>query len=127
MRRRITASGRADIAEVWERYADLDRWSDWAPQIRTVDAPERRLRPGLCGIVRGPLATAVPFHIDAVDEETPSWTWTVTMLGASVQMHHDLTATTKGTTAGLTLDGPPPIALGYGPVARVALTLLCRR
>ena len=126
MRRRVTVTGRADVATAWGRYLVPSRWPDWAPQIRAVDTTGDRLVPGLRGIVRGPIGVAVPFHVDAVDEAARTWRWTVTVAGVRVTMWHDLATTPVGTVAGLTLDGPPPIALGYGPMARVALRRLVR-
>jgi hypothetical protein len=30
-------TGKADPATAWQRYADLDAWTQWSPQIRRVD------------------------------------------------------------------------------------------
>ena len=30
-------TGKADPATAWHRYADLDAWTQWSPQIRRVD------------------------------------------------------------------------------------------
>jgi hypothetical protein len=126
MRRRITVTGPVDVATAWTRYAEIERWSDWAPQIRGVEASGERLVPGLTGRVRAPLGVTVPFVVDRVDEAAYRWQWTVSVLGVAVTMGHDLTATSGGTRAGLTIDAPAPFALTYGLPARVALRRLCR-
>jgi hypothetical protein len=33
----LHVTGDADPATAWERYADLDAWTQWSPQIRRVD------------------------------------------------------------------------------------------
>ena len=126
MRRRITVAGPVDVATAWTRYADVRRWKDWAPQIRGVEAAGERLVAGLTGRVRAPLGVRVPFVVDEVDETGHSWRWTVSVLGVSVTMVHDLTATSGGTRAGLTIDAPAPFALTYGLPARMVLRRLCR-
>lgn len=126
MRRRVTATGPADVRTAWERYVVPARWPGWAPQIRSVDIDENRLRPGLTGVVHGPLGVAVPFRIDAVDAAGHTWAWTVTVLGARVRMRHDLSAPESETLAGLTVDGPAPIVATYPLVARIALRRLLR-
>lgn len=126
MRRRITVSGPVDVATAWARYAELRRWSDWAPQVRDVEATGRRLTAGLTGRVRAPLGLAIPFVVDEVDEAAHRWRWTVSVLGLTMALAHDLTATPGGTRAGLTIEAPAPLALTYGLPARVALRRLCR-
>jgi len=127
MRRRIEVDGPVDVATAWSRYADLSVWPRWSPQIRAVDADGTHLVPGLHGLVRGPLGTAVPFRVDHVDEADLSWSWTVALAGLDIRMRHDLREHDGGTTSGLTMDAPPVVALTYGPPARVALRRLCRR
>lgn len=126
MRRRITVTGPVDVGTAWERYADLRRWADWAPQVRGVEAAGPRLVTGLSGRVRAPLGVPVPFVVDRVDEAARSWRWTVSVLGVAVTLTHDLTPTPAGTRAGLTIEAPAPFALAYGLPARAALRRLCR-
>lgn len=126
MRRRVTATGPLDLRTAWERYLFPSRWPGWAPQIRSVDVAEDRLRPGLTGVVHGPPGVAVRFRIDAVDTVANTWAWTVTVAGARVRMHHDLRARGDGTVAGLTVEGPAPIVLTYPLGAGIALRRLLR-
>jgi hypothetical protein len=46
----VRASGPAAAPNVWEAYADPQRWPEWAPHLQRVDAVGR-LRPGLKGQV----------------------------------------------------------------------------
>ncbi|WP_202865381.1 hypothetical protein [Ornithinimicrobium sufpigmenti] len=126
MRRRITVTGPVDLPTAWGRYVEIRRWTDWAPQVRGVEASGDRLAPGLTGRVRAPLGVRVPFTVDEVDEAAHSWQWTVSVLGVAMTLVHDLTATPAGTRAGLTIDAPAPFALTYGLPARLALRRLCR-
>ena len=148
--------GSAPVPVAWERYAEPARWSQWAPQIRGVEVAEDRIRSGLQGVVRGPLGVRVRFHVDEVDASSHSWRWTVVVWGIRLRMHHDLSAHDlpspelphgearlprnrhhderlreggqRGplTLAGLTVDGPALLVLGYAPVARLALSRLVR-
>lgn len=126
MRRRVSVTGPAHPDVAWGRYADLRQWPRWAPQIRGVRAPGRRLRAGLRGTVRAPFGLRVPFRVDEVDAAARTWSWTVTVLGMRVHMVHDLVPVRRGTRAGLTVQGPAVVALAYGLPARVALRSLCR-
>lgn len=126
MRRALSVTGPVDVETAWDRYLFPHRWPDWAPQIRSVDVDEERLRPGLTGVVHGPPGVAVRFRVDAVDPAIHTWAWTVTALGVNVRMRHDLTASADGTVAGLTVDGPALIALTYPPLAALALRRLLR-
>lgn len=124
--RRVTTTGPAAVDVAWARYADLRLWPRWAPQIRAVEAPRRRLRAGLRGVVHAPLGLRVPFVVEEVDDDARTWRWTVRVAGTAVSMTHDLTATPRGTRAGLTVHGPAIVALAYRLPARVALRRLCR-
>ena len=111
--RRVTTTGPAAVDVAWARYADLRLWPRWAPQIRAVEAPRRRLRAGLRGVVHAPLGLRVPFVVEEVDDDARTWRWTVRVAGTAVSMTHDLTATPRGTRAGLTVHGPAVVALAY--------------
>ncbi len=49
--RRVQVTGAARPVVAWERYADLDAWATWAPQIRGVEADGPRLATGRTGTV----------------------------------------------------------------------------
>ena len=96
----LRATGPLPADQAWERYADLDRWPRWAPQISgvAVSGPgPRRLRPGLEGTVRAAGFVHVPFEVLAVDEQARTW---------------------------LRTTGPALVVLPYSPVAFIALHAL---
>ncbi len=139
MRVRLTAAGPADPGLVWDRYDDLDRWAVWAPQIRRVDAPSRRLAPGLTGTVHPVLGPGVRFTVHEVDPVARVWSWQaglgpiVLHLAHGVEGHgveghgvkgHGVEGT--GARTWLEVRGPAPFVLAYAPLARYALARLVR-
>ena len=132
VRTSISAVGAASPAVCWERYADLDRWSAWAPQITGVDAPERRLRAGLRGRVRAAGLLRIPFEVIAVDEQARTWSWRVALGPVRLRRDHGVeaapepegepsTAAGPGTRTWLVTTGPAPVVAPYTPIALVAL------
>ena len=84
MRLSLRASGPAGAPTAWQRYADLDAWSAWSPQIDAVrtDGGARTLAAGLAGTVTGlPVAgrslLAVRFTVEDVDAPATTWSWSV--------------------------------------------------
>lgn len=126
MRGQVGGRGDASVETAWQRYADLDAWSDWSPQIRKVRSDRRQLAPGLRGAVVGPFGLAVPFEVLAVDSAARQWVWRVSMLGVKVQMTHALRVEGDRTVASLIADGPAVVVLPYLPIAAVALGRLTR-
>lgn len=128
MRIRVRASGLAPVETAWERYADLAAWPGWAGHIASVQADGDRLRDGLRGRVSGPLGVGVDFVVTAVDPAARTWSWAVRTGPVRLRLDHDLAERPGGgTTAGLVIDGPAPVVLGYAPVARIALRRLVAR
>lgn len=125
--RRVEVSGPAAPALAWERYADLDAWSGWAPQIRSVRADGRRLAVGRSGTVHVVGGLRVRFVVTAVDPARLTWSWIARLGPLALTLHHDLSVrtgrsgSTTGTVAGLTLEGPALLVAAYGPPARGAL------
>lgn len=127
MRLRITARGAAHPDLAWRRYADLGQWTEWAPHLRAVRCQDARLAPGVHGSVEGPAGVRVRFVVESVTDSARVWSWRVRVAGTWVRLGHDLApAPGGGTTAGLTLEGPAPLVLGYAPLARWALGRLVR-
>ena len=125
MRHSLEVCGPAAPALAWERYSDRALWSTWAPQIRHVTwEGGDRLAPGLAGVVHAIARVDVPFEVTAVDAAAHDWSWTVRVLGVTLRMRHTLEAHGGGARAGLVIEGPPPVVLGYAPVARIALRRL---
>lgn len=124
MQTSISAIGSARPATAWERYADLDRWPRWAPQITGVEAPARRLTPGLRGSVRVCGVVGVPFEVLAVDETARTWSWKVRIGPVRLHLEHGVDAEGLGSRSWLRIRGPAAVVLPYTPVAFVALHCL---
>lgn len=120
----LSASGAADPAEAWERYARPARWTEWAPQISRVEYSEARLRAGAIGRVHGPLGVFVDFEIDEVDEPRRRWSWTVRRGPLRLALEHSIFARPRGSRTSLRVDGPLPVVLAYAPIAQFALRRL---
>ena len=131
MRTSISAVGRVAPGVAWERYADLDRWREWAPQITGVDVagaedvPRRRLRPGLRGTVRALGVVRVPFEVLTVDEAARTWSWRVAIGPVRLHLDHGVEPVgpegRRGTRTWLVTTGPAPLVAPYTPLALVAL------
>lgn len=125
MRLSLHATGPVDPRIAWERYADLDQWPTWSPQLVRVDTVERRLRAGLEGHVVGPLGVRLAFTVTALVDR--SWSWDVRLpLGQVMHLDHDVRPHGSGTITGLRVDGPLPLVIGYSPLAQLALHQLVR-
>ncbi len=128
MRVTLSASGTADVATAWERYARPARWSTWSPQITGVSCADARIRPGSRGTVHGLFGLTVAFEVTAVDEPARRWSWRVRApLGIRLTLAHAVLAAPGGSRTTLELRGPAPVVLAYAPVASVALHRLVRR
>lgn len=126
MKLTVSAAGSADPDEVWDRYTRPSRWSQWSPQIRSVDYPGEVIAPGGAGTVHGPCGLPVGFEILDVDHDKRRWSWTVRQAVVRLTLQHAVTPQGTGTGTELIIDGPAPIVLGYAPIARIALGRLVR-
>ena len=141
----LRASGPASAAVAWRRYADLDAWATWSPQIDAAEtcSGARSLAAGLTGTVTGlPLAgrplLSVGFVVEGVDAPAMTWSWRVRptrvavdlppWLGCPTALHleHEVVATPGGSATVLRMDGRAPVVLGYALPALVALRRLVR-
>ena len=122
--RRVEVTGPASPVLAWGRYADLQAWPTWAPQIRTVEADGRRLAVGRSGTVHVVGGLRVPFVVTAVDDRRLTWSWIARLGPVTLTLHHDLVPSPAGTVAGLVLEGPALLVATYGPVTRAPLTRL---
>ena len=141
----VRANGPAAPAAVWDRYVRPQRWSEWSPQIGSVDYPGEIIAAGGTGVVHGPCGVSVRFEIDDVDHNARQWSWRVKVAGIAMSLGHSVapaesesesgadgsatSATTQaadggGTTTTLVIEGPAPIVVGYAPIARIALERL---
>ena len=123
----INSVGSAPADEAWDRYAQIARWSDWAPQITGVDASADRIAADVIGTVHGPLGVSARFKIDMVDEDARRWSWTVRRWPLTVRLQHGVRPMGRGSTTWLTIDAPIAVALGYVPLAKLALRNLVAR
>ena len=127
MRWTLTQTGLAAPDVVWQRYADLDAWSQWAPLISGVEADSRELIGGLSGTVRAVGGLRVQFAVLDVDDATRSWTWRATVGFVHMTLRHGVLSDPDGRTrAVLDLDGAPPVVIGYLLPATLALRSLVR-
>ena len=122
--RRVDVTGAARPVVAWERYADLDAWATWAPQIRGVEADGRRLAVGRRGEVVALGGVRVRFVVTALDERAMRWSWIASLGPLTLSLHHAVTPDRAGTVAGLVLEGPTPVVSAYATLTRLALTRL---
>ena len=127
---RLAATGPVDPDEVWDRYTRPSRWPGWSKHLREVDYPEAVVRPGTTGRVTGVGGVVAVFRIDAVDHEARTWSWSVRSGPLRLSFDHGVDATdatgaasgqVAGSTAWLVTHALWPVAVGYAPLARLAL------
>lgn len=127
----LRATGTVPADEVWERYADPSRWSEWGPYVTGATLTTPRLAAGARGVVRGPLGVSAAVVILAVDEIARTWAWRARCGPLVLVLEHgveDLGVEERGrgTRTWLTLRGAAPLVLAYSLPARVALRALVR-
>lgn len=120
----LQARGPLPVDVVWERYADPQRWPEWAPQIRRVDSVGR-LRPGLTGRVYSYVPPGLAFRVTAVDARRRTWTWRVQAGPITLSLEHGVREGAHGgSLTWLRLHGPLPLLAVYAPIAKIALNRL---
>lgn len=120
----LSAAGGASPDEAWDRYENVQRWSQWAPQINRVECDKPRLTTAMTGRVVGPLGVSVCFVVDDVDPDDRTWSWSVHLGPVLLRLHHTVLPDERGSATRLRVEGPLAIVLPYAPVARYALTRL---
>lgn len=127
---RLAASGPLSVDEVWGRYTRPELWPTWAPHIRKVDYCEPVVTPGTTGRVKGVGGVVAHFRIDAVDEAARTWSWSVRSGPVRLSFEHGVDVAPPGSgeasTAWLVIHAAWPVAIGYAPIARLALGRLVR-
>ena len=121
----VRAHGPAGAPDVWEAYADPQRWPEWAPHIRRVDAIGR-LRPGLAGQVWSIVPAPVSFEVTEVDAKRRRWSWQAVFGPVRMRFDHGVDVRDGGSETWLTMHGPLPLLMIYAPIARLALHRLVR-
>lgn len=104
----------ASVDTVWDLLIDTERWPEWGPSVRAVEAADRRIRRGTTGRVRTPVGVWVPFEITRFEEYR--WGWTVARIPATGHRVDPLGADSCRVAFEL-----PVIAAGYAPVCERAL------
>ena len=127
-RRPSARPARLPADQAWERYADLDRWSHWAPRISGVTVTEpagadtRRLRTGLRGRVRAAGVIGLPFEVTAVDEAARTWSWRVSAGPITLHLDHGVEEARADdgprvrSRTWLRTTGPAVVVLPYAPL-----------
>jgi hypothetical protein len=124
----LSQAGEASAERAWNRYADLDAWSRWAPFIAAVEAPERALAVGLAGTVVSVGGLRVGFEVLAVDAAARTWRWRARLGPLALVLDHEVTErATGGCVALLTVSGAAPVVLAYLAPAQLALRALVRQ
>jgi hypothetical protein len=124
----LSQAGEASAERAWNRYADLDAWSRWAPFIAAVEAPERALAVGLTGTVVSVGGLRVGFEVLAVDAAARTWRWRARLGPLALVLDHEVTErATGGCVALLTVSGTAPVVLAYLAPAQLALRALVRQ
>lgn len=124
--RRLAVTGPAAPRTCWDRYDELARWPQWAPEITGVEAPGTRLAVGLSGVVLVLGGLRLPFTVTAVDRSQMTWSWMARLGLISLNLHHTVEPDSAGTRATLTIEGPAVVVTAYAPLARFALGRLVR-
>jgi hypothetical protein len=123
---RQSATGPVDPDEVWARFTQPARWPGWSPHVREVDYPDAVVQPGTTGRVTGVGGVVAVFRIDAVDHEARTWSWSVRSGPMRLSFDHGVDEApvsdhAGGSTAWLVTHALWAVAVGYAPVARLAL------
>ena len=121
----VRAHGPAGAPDVWEAYANPQRWPVWAPHIRRVEAVGR-LRPGMAGQVWTFAPVPVSFEVTAVDAKRRRWSWQVALGPVRMSFEHGVDVRHPGSATWLTMRGPLPLLMMYAPLAKLALSRLVR-
>jgi hypothetical protein len=126
--RRLSAEGPAPVGLAWERYALIERWPTWSPQIARVEADAERIARGVTGTVHTPGGLPLRFTITGVDVVARRWSWLVRLGPLRMDLHHEVHAVPGGGSATtLAIEGPSAVVTAYAPLAWVALRRLVAR
>ncbi|MGH8829220.1 MAG: SRPBCC family protein [Jiangellaceae bacterium] len=118
MRFETTTSIAATPQQVWEVYADVERWPEWTASVTSVE----RLDPGPLRVgartrIKQPkLPVAVWEVTELVDGER--WVWVATGPGVTTTAAHEIRASDSGATATATIDQNGPVGALIGRLTR---------
>ena len=113
--RRLVVSRDIDASadDAWRLLTDTERWPEWGPSVRAVEAAERIITDETTGRVRLPGGLWLPFEITSCLDRR--WTWTVARIPAT---GHFVEERDGGCRVGFELS---VLAGGYAPVCARAL------
>jgi hypothetical protein len=113
--RRLVVSRTIDAPadDAWELLTDTERWTEWGPSVRDVDAPQRVIDGETSGRVKLPGGLWLPFEITSCVDRR--WTWEVARIPAT---GHFVEERGDGCRVGFELS---VLAGGYAPVCARAL------
>lgn len=127
---RLSASGSLPVDGVWDRYTQPVWWPQWAPHMREVDYPHPVVTAATTGRVTAVGGVRANFRIDAVDEASHTWAWSVRSGPLRVSFEHGVDdappGSRWGSVAWLVMHGPWPVILCYAPLARHSLGRLVK-
>ena len=124
----VEVESEAAPEEVWDLYAQPERWKEWAPHIRAprnLGSPE--VEPGASGRIH--LAGLAPVWAEVTAKRPGrSWTWRVGL----VELTHTVEPRNGGgSTIGLEMRAPAPmemaIRVSYAPITKKLLKNLARK
>lgn len=125
---KLRATGPVPVDVAWERYADPSQWSQWSPQIRTVETDAARLDAGMRGVVRPVAGPGIRFRVIDVGRvgDELFWAWVVLPpLLPTLGLRHGVRSIDREgrrlTETTLDMAGPLPLVLAYAPLALWAL------
>ena len=99
---------------VWELLTDTERWPEWGPSVRAVEATDRYIRAGTTGRIETPVGVSVPFEV--TDCREFRWEWDVARLPATGHRVERVGEDRSRVAFELS-----PLLAGYVPVCKRAL------
>jgi hypothetical protein len=78
------------------------------------------------GAVESVAGIRAAFVVEAVDHDRRSWLWRVRLGPVRLRLHHEVCTHTRGSTTGLTMNGPRLALLAHAPCALLSLRRLVR-
>lgn len=102
---------------VWSVMADVERWHEWTPSVRSIRVLDRPIRVGSRALIRQPKFPPAVWTVTALDAGR-SFTWKSGMPGVWVYAHHSVEPTPSGTRATLALHHQGVVARLVGRLTR---------
>jgi uncharacterized membrane protein len=109
----------APAAQVWQVFADVERWPEWTASMRRIEALDGPgLEVGNRFRISQPRLPTLVWHVTQVDPGR-SWTWRQRSPGATTEAWHEVAAAVDGrTVVRQRLDQRGPIGALVGALTR---------